>query len=152
MPAFSLTSNPSCDATGHQVEADQTPVTLAPGDTSLVRQRMHLQHPTLWSVDHPSLYTAYSTIGTPGDEIVTTFGSTDCRSTPVRASGSTANLSCSAAPAFTTTTGRTGAAAIDRAEERRIELLKAAGFNAIRAAHNPLSLALLGACDRLAWW
>ena len=38
---------------------------------------------------------------------------------------------------------------MDRAEERRIELLKAAGFNAIRAAHNPLSPAMLDACDRL---
>ena len=38
---------------------------------------------------------------------------------------------------------------MDRAEERRIELLKAAGFNAIRSAHNPLSPAMLDACDRL---
>ena len=45
--------------------------------------------------------------------------------------------------------GPLGAAAVDRAEERRIELLKAAGFNAIRAAHNPLSVAMLDACDRL---
>ena len=45
--------------------------------------------------------------------------------------------------------GPLGAAAIGRAEERRIELLKAAGFNAIRAAHNPLSVAMLDACDRL---
>ena len=35
--------------------------------------------------------------------------------------------------------GPLGAAAIGRAEERRIELLKAAGFNAIRSAHNPAS-------------
>ena len=30
-----------------------------------------------------------------------------------------------------------------------MELLKAAGFNAIRSAHNPLSRAMLDACDRL---
>ncbi len=45
--------------------------------------------------------------------------------------------------------GPLGAAAFDRAEERRVELLKAAGFNAIRCAHNPPSPALLDACDRL---
>ena len=42
-----------------------------------------------------------------------------------------------------------GAAAFDRAEERRVELLKAAGFNAVRTAHNPPSPAFLDACDRL---
>ena len=42
-----------------------------------------------------------------------------------------------------------GACAFDRAEERKIELLKAAGFNAVRTAHNPPSPELLDACDRL---
>ena len=45
--------------------------------------------------------------------------------------------------------GPLGAAAFDRAEERRVELLKAGGFNAIRCAHNPPSPAFLDACDRL---
>src|SRR5690606_16389813 len=45
--------------------------------------------------------------------------------------------------------GPLGAAAIARAEERRVELLKDAGFNAIRASHNPLSEAMLDVCDRL---
>ncbi|HEX4140829.1 MAG TPA: glycoside hydrolase family 2 TIM barrel-domain containing protein [Candidatus Methylacidiphilales bacterium] len=45
--------------------------------------------------------------------------------------------------------GVLGACAFDRAEERKIELLKAAGFTAIRTAHNPPSPALLNACDRL---
>ena len=44
--------------------------------------------------------------------------------------------------------GCLGAAAFDRAEERRIELLKAAGFNAIRTSHNPPSEEFLDACDR----
>ena len=45
--------------------------------------------------------------------------------------------------------GVLGAAAIDRAEERKIELLKKNGYNAIRFAHNPYSPQLLDACDRL---
>ncbi len=45
--------------------------------------------------------------------------------------------------------GPLGARAYDRAEERRVELLKAAGFNAVRCAHNPPSPAFLDACDRL---
>lgn len=45
--------------------------------------------------------------------------------------------------------GIIGATTIDRAEHRRVEILKAAGFNAIRSAHQPMSRAMLEACDRL---
>ncbi|HXK09706.1 MAG TPA: glycoside hydrolase family 2 TIM barrel-domain containing protein [Vicinamibacteria bacterium] len=45
--------------------------------------------------------------------------------------------------------GPLGAAAIDRAEERRVETLKAAGFDAVRTSHNPPSPAFLDAADRL---
>jgi beta-galactosidase len=45
--------------------------------------------------------------------------------------------------------GPLGAAAFDRAEERRVELMKKAGFNAIRCGHNPPSSVFLNACDRL---
>ena len=45
--------------------------------------------------------------------------------------------------------GPLGAVTIAPAEERRVALLKEAGFNAIRSAHNPMSPALLDACDRL---
>ena len=36
-----------------------------------------------------------------------------------------------------------------RAEERRVEILKQHGFNAVRTSHNPPSPAFLDACDRL---
>jgi beta-galactosidase len=42
-----------------------------------------------------------------------------------------------------------GAASSDRAEARKVELLKSAGYNAIRTAHNPPAPGLLEACDRL---
>lgn len=45
--------------------------------------------------------------------------------------------------------GPLGSASYDRAEERKIELLKASGFNAVRLTHNPFSPGFLDACDRL---
>ena len=45
--------------------------------------------------------------------------------------------------------GPLGSAALDRAECRRVELMKASGYNAIRTAHNPPSQGFLDACDRL---
>ena len=44
--------------------------------------------------------------------------------------------------------GIIGSAAIKEAEYRKIRLLKEAGFNAIRCAHNPCSDHLLDACDK----
>ena len=40
-------------------------------------------------------------------------------------------------------------ATIPRADERRVEILKEAGFNALRSAHHPMSREMLDACDRL---
>lgn len=45
--------------------------------------------------------------------------------------------------------GFVGAAAFPEAEERKIRILKQAGYNTVRISHNPPSLALLEACDRL---
>ncbi|MBR3178668.1 MAG: DUF4982 domain-containing protein [Clostridia bacterium] len=45
--------------------------------------------------------------------------------------------------------GILGTATFDESEFRRIRILKEAGFNAIRSAHNPCSRALLDACDKL---
>ncbi len=45
--------------------------------------------------------------------------------------------------------GILGAAALPRAEFRKIQKLREGGYNAIRTAHNPPSQALLDACDQL---
>jgi len=45
--------------------------------------------------------------------------------------------------------GLVGAAAIERAEIRKAELLKAQGYNAVRCSHNLPSEAFLNACDSL---
>jgi beta-galactosidase len=45
--------------------------------------------------------------------------------------------------------GPLGSESFDRAEERRVALLKACGYNAIRTSHNPPSTTFLDACDRL---
>lgn len=136
------------------VDADTAPVTLAPGETVLVRQRMLVPDPALWSVDHPALYTATVRVEVPDateatDPRTVSFGirtiSVDARK-GLRINGEPVLLR---GACLHHDNGPLGAAAFGRAEERRIELLKAAGFNAIRGAHNPVSVAMLDACDRL---
>jgi len=136
---------------GSQVETDETPSTVAPGEQAVVRQRLYIPQPALWSPDHPSLYQARVGLdgGAAEDEIAVSFGIRTITVDPrkgLRVNGESILLR---GACIHHDNGPLGAAAIGRAEERRIELLKAAGFNAIRAAHNPVSVAMLDACDRL---
>ena len=45
--------------------------------------------------------------------------------------------------------GILGAATYDESEWRRVRILKEYGFNAIPSAHNPISRAMMEACDAL---
>jgi hypothetical protein len=133
---------------GDVVESATTPVTVAPGRTALVRQRLYVQEPALWSVDSPALHSARTSIGV-GDDVVTVHGIRTVTVDPrkgLRINGETVLLR---GACIHSDNGVLGAASIARAEERRIQLLKEAGFNAIRMAHNPASPSMLDACDRL---
>ena len=136
------------DADGAPADGDETPVTLAPGESALVRQRLYIDAPQLWSPDYPRLYSASSRLDA-GESLTTTFGVRRIQLDPrhgLRINGEPVLLR---GACLHHDNGPLGAAAVGRAEERRIELLKAAGFNAIRSAHNPASVAMLEACDRV---
>jgi beta-galactosidase/beta-glucuronidase len=140
------------DRGGAVVATGSTPVTVLPGAVESARMRLYVSSPALWSVDAPNLYTAATTV-TDGDRVLdeerTPFGIRTLQLDPhqgLRINGETVNLR---GACIHHDNGLLGAAAIGRAEERRVELLKAAGFNAIRSAHNPISKALLDACDRI---
>ena len=139
-------------ADGAEAARGSAVVTLLPGAREVARVRLYVPAPALWSVEAPSLYTAETTV-TDGDRVLdeerTTFGIRTLRLDPrhgLRINGETVKLR---GACIHHDNGLLGAAAIARAEERRVEILKAAGFNAIRSAHNPISKAALDACDRL---
>ncbi|WP_432246185.1 glycoside hydrolase family 2 TIM barrel-domain containing protein (plasmid) [Arthrobacter sp. G.S.26] len=140
------------DARGDIVALDSAPLTLRAGSAGVVRQRLYVTEPALWGVDHPELYTARTTLtGDTGElgSTVVPVGIRSLRLDPthgLRINGEVIKLR---GACIHHDNGPLGAAAIDRAEERRIQLLKEAGFNAIRSAHNQISPALLRACDRL---
>ncbi|HEX8188505.1 MAG TPA: glycoside hydrolase family 2 TIM barrel-domain containing protein [Pyrinomonadaceae bacterium] len=105
-----------------------------------------------WSPDSPALYTAVSEVycgGQPADRAETRFGVRSISfdvAHGFRLNGRTLKLK---GGCLHHDNGPLGARAYDRAEERRVELLKAAGYNALRMSHNPPSPAFLDACDRL---
>jgi beta-galactosidase len=140
------------DADGGVVSSDEAPVTAFPGEDLTVRRRLFVADPRRWGPDDPYLYSCRVTLR-DGDEVLdeeaTAFGIRTLALDPrrgLRVNGETVLLR---GACVHHDNGPIGAATIDRAEERRVELLQAAGFNALRSAHNPMSRAMLDACDRL---
>lgn len=137
---------------GDPVTRDSAPITLRPGGSGIVRQRLFVPRPARWSLDDPALHTARTTLEDAYEileEDTTTFGIRRLQLDPasgLRINGEPVKLR---GACIHHDNGPLGAATIARAEERRVQLLKEAGFNAVRSSHNPLSPAMLDACDRL---
>jgi beta-galactosidase len=125
---------------------------IASGKIIELMQEIEIARPSLWSIDEPRLYRAKITILKGGEIIDRQEASFGIRSIKINAEN---GLVINGKPVdliggcYHHDNGPLGAASIDRAEERKIEILKANGFNAIRTSHNPPSPALLDACDRL---
>lgn len=136
---------------GTIVAADTAPITVLAGETDVLRQRVRVPEAQLWSVDEPNLYQCRTTLlvgDHTGDTATTSFGIRRLQldaQRGLRINGEPVNLR---GACIHHDNGVLGAATFPRAEERRVELLKAAGFNAVRSAHHPMSRALLDACDR----
>lgn len=135
------------DASGAEVARVETATRLPS-----VQQTLLVRDARLWSIGEPNLYQLVSEVllgGSVVDAEKTSFG---IRSITIDAEN---GLRLNGAPVklkggcIHHDHGPLGAAAFDRAEERKMELLKSGGYNALRSAHNPPSPALLDACDRL---
>ena len=140
------------DANGNVVTRTEDPVTVRGAACSVSRQRLYLPEPHLWSIEDPYLYSV-------DVEVLRSDAQIDSESFPLgirtlkldptyglRINGETVKLR---GACVHHDNGPLGGASIAEAEERRVRLLKDAGFNAIRSAHNPLSIPMLDACDRL---
>ena len=137
---------------GKTVQTAESKLHLSANGTNTVTQMMELRSPKLWSPDSPELYSAEIEIVADGkmlDKASTHFGirkiDVDAEN-GFRLNGQMLKLK---GGCMHHDNGPLGSATIDRAEERRVELMKSNGFNAIRTSHNPPSPAFLDACDRL---
>jgi beta-galactosidase len=151
-PAAILLRTAVLDAGGKMAAWVETPLEIAARVTMTVTQALNASYVRQWSLDDPNLYTLTSEVLVGGkvvDAEKTFFGfrsiAVDARNgfrlngVPMKLRGGCIHHD----------NGLLGAVSYDRAEERKVELLKASGFNAIRTAHNPPAPALLEACDRL---
>jgi beta-galactosidase len=119
------------------------------GEAVLVTQ---IPRPLLWSPASPNRYTAEVEVSSAdglADRATTPFGIRRVEidaERGLRINGEPYKLK---GACIHQANGPLGSVSIDRADERRVELLKANGFNAIRCSHNPPSSVFLDACDRL---
>lgn len=131
---------------------NQVKVELSANSEKDINQIITVSKPFLWTPETPYLYQAEVQVLKDNkliDEIKTTFGIRSINFTPengFQLNGKTMKIN---GGCVHHDNGCLGAAAFDRAEERRVELLKAAGFNAVRTSHNPPSEEFLDVCDRL---
>ena len=137
---------------GNRLGEANAPVKIGSGTTTTVSREIEVTDPPLWSPESPQMSSVVVQVFVRSrlvDEVRVPFGirslewSTD---KGLQLNGKTIKL-CGGC--IHQDNGCLGSAAFDRAEERRVEILKAAGFNALRMAHNPPSPGLLDACDRL---
>ncbi|MBS0010728.1 MAG: DUF4982 domain-containing protein [Bacteroidales bacterium] len=140
------------DAEGRKVSSINTRDIPAGDKNTTINQEIQLEDPVLWSDTKPYLYRVVSEIR-KGNNVIDKYETlTGIRyfefdsdkgfllngeQVKIRGVCNHHDLGC------------LGAAVNTRAIERRLELLKEMGCNAIRTAHNPPSPELLDLCDRM---
>jgi beta-galactosidase len=140
------------DSTGTEKSKIESILRLEPGKIEDIIQNITFPNPGLWSTDSPVLYTAVNELYSGEimlDRTETEFGIRTIEFSADQGFLLNGNSIKLKGGCVHHDNGPLGSKAYDRAEERRVELLKSSGFNAIRCAHNPPSPAFLSACDRL---
>ena len=142
--------------TGRGGEADVVPqgalaAALDAGANAVAVARIEVPDAALWDCEHPNLYRCVARFaGDDGsrDESETTFG---VRTLAWGDDGLLLNgrRVIIQGACIHHDNGVLGACAYADAVERKVRLLRACGYNAVRSAHNPCSRALLDVCDRL---
>jgi beta-galactosidase len=142
-------------STGSSIlEVDSEPKRVSSFGSAEFQREFEIRNPKLWNLDHPSLYSLETEIrfspgGSPIDQETTVFGIRDAHfesATGFWLNGQNIKIK---GVCLHHDAGALGAAVPLRAWERRLEILKSLGCNAIRTAHNPPAPEFLGLCDRM---
>ncbi len=136
---------------GETVASDKVRLSVWPGDEDAAFSAFSIPKPKLWDCDSPNLYDVTvqlcdgetvletQTVRT-GFRVVTFDGEHGLR---INGKETKMRGTC-----IHHDNGILGAATWAAAEDKRAREMKDAGFNAIRAAHNPVSREMMDACDK----
>jgi len=112
-----------------------------------IEKTIHVENPHLWSPDDPFLYK--TTIEAEGDVVPVTYGIRTIEYSAEKGFVLNGKPLLINGACLHHDDGVLGAMAFDAAEIRKVRLMKEAGFNLVRTAHNPTTRAFLDACDSL---
>lgn len=140
------------DQDGKRVTSFIHQVSLKKDSVQRLEIQVNVNNPILWDIDNPYLYTCSITLESNGqveDIVEEKLGIREISVSVDKGftlNGKSINLK---GGCLHHDNGLLGACAYPKAEERKIRKLKECGFNAVRISHNPPSLAMLEACDKL---
>ncbi|MFB6343745.1 malectin domain-containing carbohydrate-binding protein [Saccharicrinis sp. FJH62] len=151
------------DEDGREIKRDIKSVLLKPGVPDTVTQYfVNIDHPNLWSIDDPYLYTVQSSViinGKVVDEINTPYG-IHWTKWDIKGDNPTNRFYLNGKPVFINGTaeyehmmGQSHAFSKQQILSR-VDQIRAAGFNAFRDAHQPHNLRYQSRWDSLGilWW
>jgi len=140
------------DPSGKTIKSAETVQSIAAGKSATIYQAIEVANPLLWNLDQPNLYKVITKIKSAKntiDEQTNIFGIRVSKfeaATGYWLNGKNIKIK---GVCLHHDAGALGSAVPVRAWERRLELLKEAGVNAIRTAHNPVAPEFLDLCDRM---
>ncbi|TAN36781.1 MAG: glycoside hydrolase family 2 protein [Verrucomicrobia bacterium] len=140
------------DPAGKQAAAENKIERVPAGGVCTFKQDLVVTQPQRWSTATPKLYKVVNRVTADSrlcDVVETTFGIRTIEFTPQQGLLVNGKKVTAKGVNFHHDLGCLGAAAFDRGFERRLELIKAMGCNAVRLAHNPYQPSLLDLCDRM---
>ena len=140
------------DPKGNVVAKTESNINLNVAESKLFQTNLNVEKPELWSPENPALYTAVIQLidrNKVFDAKKEKFGVRTIQFSPEMGFTLNGKNVLLKGGCMHHDNGPLGSAAFDRAEFRRVRMMKENGFNAIRTAHNPPSKAFLGACDEL---
>src|SRR5579862_5836895 len=136
---------------GNIVATNTADFNVPAGTNSIIIQEISVPKPALWSMDTPNLYTlrSHTTSGDMSDESTSHFGIRTIRFDPDHGFFLNGVSTKIKGVCIHQDAGCLGVAVPEKVFERRLQILKSLGVNAIRTSHNPPAPEFLDLCDRL---
>lgn len=137
---------------GKEAGSLKTTQAVAAGKSVTVKQQIPVTAPAIWDIEQPNLYKAITKIVSANkvvDDLTTIFGIREFNfdaATGFYLNGKNMKLK---GVCLHHDGGAVGAAVPLRIWEKRLEMMKQIGVNAIRTAHNPMAPEFLDLCDRM---
>ncbi len=140
---------------GEKVDELQTEGNIEEDGTHSFSQTLKIVDPKLWCIESPALYAARTKLMVRNevvDDYFTAFGIRTATFDPQKGFSLNGESVKMKGVCIHHDAGCLGAAVPDRVLERRLEVLKELGCNAIRTSHNPPAPEMLDMCDRMGFF